>query len=129
VRFRRRVLRDEEEEEEEEEESFLVFTDKSPTLRAPLDEARMMSSSKGCQVGTRDAFARKAMEDLNLLWSSSNNNNNNNNNTGNNNNNNNNNNSDDNAQVCFHLGHHGSTKRRENDERKHRRVREGKSEE
>ena len=119
MRFRRRVLRDEEEEEEEEEESFLVFTDKSPTLRAPLDEARMMSSSKGCQVGTRDAFARKAMEDLNLLWSSSNNNN----------NNNNNNNSDDNAQVCFHLGHHGSTKRRENDERKHRRVREGKSEE
>ena len=105
------ILRDEE--EEEEEESFLVLTDKSPALRAPLDEARMMSSSKGCQVGARDAFARKAMEDLNSLWSSSSSNNN----------------SNDNAYVCFHLGHHGSTKRRENDERKHRRVREGKSEE
>jgi acyl-CoA synthetase (AMP-forming)/AMP-acid ligase II len=89
------ILRDEEEEEEEEEESFLVFTDKSPALRAPLDEARMMSSSKGCQVGARDAFARKAMEDLNSLWSSSSSSSNN---------------SSDNAYVCFTSGTTGQPK-------------------
>ncbi len=84
------------EEEEEEEESFLVFTDVSPALRAPLDEARMMSSSKGCQVGARDAFARKAMEDLmnSLLRSSSSSNNN----------------SNDNAYVCFTSGTTGQRK-------------------
>ena len=89
------ILRDEEkkeeEEEEEEEESFLVFTDISPVLRAPLDEARMMSSSKGCQVGARDAFARKAMEDSNSLRSSNNN-------------------SNDNAYVCFTSGTTGQPK-------------------
>jgi len=87
------ILRDD---EEEEEESFLVLTDKSPALRAPLDEARMMSSSKGCQVGARDAFARKAMEDLNSLWSSSSSSSNNN--------------SNDNAYVCFTSGTTGQPK-------------------
>ena len=82
------------EEEEEEEESFLVLTDISPALRAPLDEARMMSSSKGCQVGARDAFARKAMEDLNSLLRSSSSNNN----------------SNDNAYVCFTSGTTGQRK-------------------
>ncbi|CAL6324168.1 unnamed protein product [Bathycoccus prasinos] len=50
---------------------FLILTEKSSALREPLDDARMMSSSKGCHVGARDAFVRKAMEDLNLFSSSS----------------------------------------------------------
>ncbi|CAL6326014.1 unnamed protein product [Bathycoccus prasinos] len=57
---------------------FLILTEKSSALREPLDDARMMSSSKGCHVGARDAFVRKAMEDLNLFSSSSSKNNNNN---------------------------------------------------
>ena len=57
---------------------FLILTEKSSALREPLDDARMMSSSKGCHVGARDAFVRKAMEDLNLFSSSSAKNNNNN---------------------------------------------------
>jgi len=50
---------------------FVILTEKSSALREPLDDARMMSSSKGCHVGARDAFVRKAMEDLNLFSSSS----------------------------------------------------------
>ena len=57
---------------------FVILTEKSAALREPLDDARMMSSSKGCHVGARDAFVRKAMEDLNLFSSSSAKNNNNN---------------------------------------------------
>ena len=56
---------------------FVILTEKSAALREPLDDARMMSSSKGCHVGARDAFVRKAMEDLNLFSSSSAKNNNN----------------------------------------------------
>ena len=60
------------------EGEFVILTEKSAALREPLDDARMMSSSKGCHVGARDAFVRKAMEDLNLFSSSSAKNNNNN---------------------------------------------------